>query len=150
MDEFLSLFLVSFSNFVNPPLFKPLIPFVAIALFFHPKASYLKLAFSVPTRSCTECSMNQEQSTLENYPNLKKGCESGFPYFVKSSPISQSFLFEELRCLILASSLRKLCGHIEFFKFDITIKKKILIKIRLKFKGLDRFSQNLLSNITQY
>ena len=42
---------------------------------------------------------------------------------IASSPISQSCFFEEVRCLILASSQRKLRGYIEFVKFDITIKK---------------------------
>ena len=39
------------------------------------------------------------------------------------SPIPQSYFFEELRSLILASSQRKLRGDIEFLKFDITIEK---------------------------
>ena len=42
---------------------------------------------------------------------------------IASSPISQSYFFEEVRCLILASSQRKLRGYIEFFKFVDTIKK---------------------------
>ena len=58
-----------------------------------------------------------------------KICESEFPFCFPR--ISQSSFFEEVRCLILASSQRKLRGHIEFLKFDITIKK---IQIRLKFK----------------
>ena len=33
---------------------------------------------------------------------------------IASSPISQSSFFEGLRCLILASSQRKLRGYIEF------------------------------------
>ena len=52
------------------------------------------------------------------------------------SPISQSFFFKGVRCLILASSQRKLSGYIEFLKLDVTIKKN---QIRLKFKGLHRF-----------
>ena len=52
---------------------------------------------------------------------------------IASSPISQSSFLEEVRCLILAFSQRKRRGHIEFLKFDITIKK---IQIRLKFEGL--------------
>ena len=64
---------------------------------------------------------------------------------IASSPIAQSFFFEDVRCLILASSQRKLRGYIEVFKFDATIKK---IQIRLKFKGLDLFLQNSVSNIT--
>ena len=52
---------------------------------------------------------------------------------IASSPISQSCFFEEVRCLILASSQRKLRGYKEFLKFDVTIKK---IQISLKFKGL--------------
>ena len=43
--------------------------------------------------------------------------------YIAFSPISQSSFFEEVRRLILASSQRKLRGHIEFFKFDIRIKK---------------------------
>ena len=39
-------------------------------------------------------------------------------------PISQSRFFEGVRCLIYASSQRKLCGYIIFFKFDVTIKKQ--------------------------
>ena len=52
--------------------------------------------------------------------------------------------------MILASSQRELREYIEFLKFDATVKKNKKIKIRLKFKSLDRFSQNLLSNIAQY
>ena len=63
------------------------------------------------------------------------------------SPILQSSFFEGVRYLILASSPRKLRGYIEFLKFDVTVKK---ILIRLKFKTLHQFSQNLVSNITQY
>ena len=66
---------------------------------------------------------------------------------IASSPILQNSFFEEVRCLILASSQRNRRGHIKFFKFDITKKK---IEIRLKFEGHDRFSQNLVLNITQY
>ena len=65
---------------------------------------------------------------------------------IASSPISQSSVFEEVRYLILASSQRKLRGYIEFVKFDVTVKKNI--QIRLKLKSLHRFSQNLVSNIT--
>ena len=43
---------------------------------------------------------------------------------IASSPISQSFFFEEVRCLILASSQRKLREYIELLKFDVTIKSK--------------------------
>ena len=42
-------------------------------------------------------------------------------------------------------------GYIEFLKFDVTVKKKI--QIRLNFKSLHQFLQNLASNIkyqTQY
>ena len=42
---------------------------------------------------------------------------------IASSPISQSCFFEEVRCLILASSQRKLRGYIELLKIDVTIKK---------------------------
>ena len=42
---------------------------------------------------------------------------------IASSPISQSSFFKGVRCLILASSQRKLRGYVEFFKFDVTIKK---------------------------
>ena len=44
-------------------------------------------------------------------------------FHIASSPISQSSFFEEVRCFIFASSQRKLRGHIEFLKFDITLKK---------------------------
>ena len=67
---------------------------------------------------------------------------------IASSPISQTCFFDEVCCLTLASSQRKLHGYIEFLKFDLMIKDK-KIQIRLKFKGLDRFSQDLVSNITQ-
>ena len=40
------------------------------------------------------------------------------------SLILQSFSFKEVRRLILAPSQRKLRGYIEFWKFDVTIKKK--------------------------
>ena len=43
---------------------------------------------------------------------------------IASSPILQSSFFEEVRCLILASSQRKLRVYIKFLKFDVTIKKK--------------------------
>ena len=79
---------------------------------------------------------------------LKKDVNRDF--HIASSPILQSFFFEKVRCLILASSQRKLRGHIEFLKCDITIRKNTKIQIHLKFKGLNRFSQNLVSNITQY
>ena len=69
---------------------------------------------------------------------------------IASSPISQRYFLEEVRCLILAASQRKLCGHIEFCKFDITIKKKNFNQTRLKLKNLHRFLQNLVSNITQH
>ena len=42
---------------------------------------------------------------------------------IASSPTSQSCFFEEIRCLILASSQRKLRGYIEFLKFNVAIKK---------------------------
>ena len=58
---------------------------------------------------------------------------------IASSPISQSSFFQEVRCLILASSRRKLRGYIEFLYFDVTIKRIKKKKIRLKFKGLQRF-----------
>ena len=44
---------------------------------------------------------------------------------ISSSPISQSSFFEEVRCLILASSQRKIRGHIEFLKFDITRREQL-------------------------
>ena len=67
---------------------------------------------------------------------------------IASSPIAQSCFYEEERCSILASSQRKLRGYIEVFKLDVTMKKKI--QIRLKFKGPDWFSLNWVPNITQY
>ena len=51
---------------------------------------------------------------------LKKACESGFLYCFL---IDFTKFFEEVRCLILASSQRKLRGYIEFLKIDITITK---------------------------
>ena len=42
---------------------------------------------------------------------------------IASSPISQSSFFDEIRCLILASSQRKLREYNKFLKFDVTIKK---------------------------
>ena len=39
------------------------------------------------------------------------------------SPISQSSFFDEIRCLILASSQRKLREYNKFLKFDVAIKK---------------------------
>ena len=47
---------------------------------------------------------------------------------IASSPIPQNSFFKGVRCLILASSQRKLRGYIEFFKFDVTIKKNKKIK----------------------
>ena len=44
-------------------------------------------------------------------------------------PNLQSCFFEEVSCLILASSQRKLRGYIKFFKFDVTIKKIQKFKI---------------------
>ena len=41
---------------------------------------------------------------------------------IASSPILQSSFFEKVRCLILASSQRKLRGYIKILKFDM-IKK---------------------------
>ena len=55
--------------------------------------------------------------------NLTKKKEVNRDAHIASSPISQSCFFEEVRCLILASSQRKLRGYIEFLKFDVTIKK---------------------------
>ena len=51
----------------------------------------------------------------------KKACEWGFPYCFLTN-FSQ-FFFEEECCLILTSLQRKLRGHIEFWKLDVTIKK---------------------------
>ena len=48
---------------------------------------------------------------------------------IASSPISQSSFFEEVRCLILASSQKKLRGYIEFLKFDVIKKKSNSSKI---------------------
>ena len=52
--------------------------------------------------------------------NLKENRDSHIAF----SPISQSSFFERLRCLILASSQKKLYGYIEILKSYITIKKK--------------------------
>ena len=54
---------------------------------------------------------------------------------IAPSPTSQSFFFKELCCLILASSHRKLCGYIEFLKFDVT-KKKLQNSISSKIQRL--------------
>ena len=51
--------------------------------------------------------------------------------YITFSPILQSSCFGQVFCFILASSQQKLCGYIEFLKFDVTIKKN-LIQIRLK------------------
>ena len=45
-------------------------------------------------------------------------------FHIAFPPILQSCYFDEVRCLILAFSQRKLRGYIEFLKFDATIKKK--------------------------
>ena len=42
---------------------------------------------------------------------------------IASSLISQSFFFEKVCCLISASIQRKLCGYIDFLKFDVMIKQ---------------------------
>ena len=66
-------------------------------------------------------------------------------FYTASSPISQSFFFEEVRCLIFVA----LWIHRTFqiLYHDKKIKK---IQIRLKLEGPDRFSQYLVSDITQY
>ena len=80
--------------------------------------------------------------------NIKeKGCGSGFPYcfltnftnvFLRRSMLLDfGFLTEE------ASWIHRI------FKIWSNDKKHKKIQIRLKFKGLDRFSQDLVSNITQ-
>ena len=43
---------------------------------------------------------------------------------IASSPILQSSFFEKVRCLILASSQRKLRGYIKILKFDMIKKIK--------------------------
>ena len=71
------------------------------------------------------------KSTMNFYDNcldykgvtalLKKSCESGFPYcFITAS---QSYFVDEARCLILASSQRKLHEYNKFKNVDVTIKK---------------------------
>ena len=81
--------------------------------------------------TCTGTHCNFSSATL-NYPNavfcvcrekknLKKDVNRDS--HIASSPISYSFFFEEVCCLILASSQRKLREYIEFLKFDVTIKK---------------------------
>ena len=52
--------------------------------------------------------------------NAEKACESDF--HIAPAPISQNYFFEEVWCLILASSQRKLSGYIKFLKFDVTVK----------------------------
>ena len=66
---------------------------------------------------------------------IKKKCESRFPYCFLTD--FTKFFFEEVSYLILASTQRKLRGYVEFLKFDVTIKKKNKIQVRLKFEGLD-------------
>ena len=51
----------------------------------------------------------------------QKSCESGFPYcFITAS---ESYFVDEARCLILASSQRKLHEYNKFKNVDVTIKK---------------------------
>ena len=81
----------------------------------------------------------------KNLKKIKKACESGFPYcfltdvakfFLWGSMLLDfSFLAEEVSWIY---RIFKICCH----------DKKNKIQIRLK--GLDRFSQNSVSNITQY
>ena len=66
-----------------------------------------------------EIETTYEKSSFMGNP---KACESGF-FHIASSLISLSSFFEEVRCLILASSQMKLRGYIEFLKFDVTINK---------------------------
>ena len=60
---------------------------------------------------------------------------------IASSPISQRSFFEEVRYLILTSLQRKFRGYIEFFKFDVTVKKIEKIQIRLKFESPQTFTK---------
>ena len=78
----------------------------------------------------------------------QKVCESGFSYcfltdftkfFLRGSTLLDfDFLTEEASWIL------------RFLKIWYHNKKNKKIQIRLKFKGLDRFSQNLVSNIIQY
>ena len=68
---------------------------------------------------------------------------------ISSLLISRSFLFEEVFCLILASSQRKIRGYVEFLKFYVTI-KKIKNSNSSKIRGLDHFLVSFVWNITSY
>ena len=101
-------------------------------------------SFRVIQRWVKKISITKILKLSENYKKKDVNRDSD----IASSPISQSHFFEEVRCL--APSQRKLCGYIEFLKFDVKITKIKKIQIRLKLKGLDWFSQNRVSNNTQY
>ena len=67
-----------------------------------------------------------ESQKIQNFiitQSLKSQKDVNRDSHIASSLIAQSYFFEKVRCLILASSHRKLRGHIEFLKFDITMKK---------------------------
>ena len=67
---------------------------------------------------------NTNTNTVQNYETINNKNEGHPSVYVKkdvnrdshiaSSPISQSSFFKGVRCLILASSQRKLRGYIEF------------------------------------
>ena len=54
--------------------------------------------------------------------NLIKKKDLSRESHIASSPISQSFFFKEVCCMILAPLQPNLYEYIEFFKFDVTIK----------------------------
>ena len=66
----------------------------------------------------------QQNFRMAEVSNLKKDVNQDS--HITPTPISQISFFEEVRCLILASSQRKLREHIEFLKFDNTIKQYFL------------------------
>ena len=74
--------------------------------------------------------MNFQNFSIQN---SKKHVNRDFR--IASPLISQSSFFEKVRCLIFASSRRKLHRYIEILKFDITIKKIKKFKLVEKLKA---------------
>ena len=124
------------------------------ALSCHDELLRLLVYTSQPSTSANAFSNNLQEHVIsrgdieqKNHVNRKS--------HIASSPTSQSSFFEEVCCLLLTFSQQKLRTYIEFasnlcriFKIWCHIKKNYKIQIRLKFKGLDWFSQNFVSNIT--
>ena len=67
---------------------------------------------------------------------------------IASSPITQSLFFEGVRCLVFGFLTEEASWTHRIFKIWYHDKKNEKIQIHLNFKGLDRFSQNWVSNIT--